>query len=268
MISIILRTLRDRKISILIYVLFAVLLLWLYVSMFPGLQKSSEEFTKLFETYPEGFVKAFNIDTVSFSVIENFLAVEYYSLMWPILVMFMLISLAGNGLAGEIERGTMEILLSRPLSRIKVFFARYLSGATLLAVFTLVTSYGVIPLAKLYNVAYQLPNYLSVSVISFLFGLAVFSVAMMFSAMVSERSRAYMITGGILVVMYVLNLVATFKESLDWLKFISFFHYDSSYDAISQNILSGRNILVFGAAIVICTAIGAVVFTKRDIAVS
>lgn len=268
MISIILRTLRDRKISILMYVLFAVLLLWLYVSMFPSLAQQSDEFSKLFESYPEGFVKAFNIDTVSFSVIENFLAIEYYSLMWPILVMFMLVSLAGNGLAGEIERRTMEILLSRPLSRLKIFFARYLSGVLLLAVFTLVTSYGVIPLAKLHQVAYQLPNYWSVSVISFLFGMAVFSMAMLFSAMVSERSKAYMITGGILVVMYALNLVATFKESLGWLKYFSFFSYYSYHDAIVENILSGRNILVFAAVIVVCTALGAVIFKKRDIAVS
>lgn len=260
------RTIQNRKISLIVYCLAGILLLWMYVAMFPSIQQQAEIFTEIMEGYPEGFLKAFGIDeSFNFSTIENFLSIEQFSLVWPIILIFIIVSLAGSGISGEIERGTAEILLSRPVSRLKIFFGRYLAGLFTLLVFTIFSVFAISPLSELHNIDYIFENYITFSILGFLFGWAVFSLAMMFSALFSEKGKTYMLTAGILVVMYVLNLVAALKENLQDLKFLSFFHYFNYQGALIHNTIELETIWVFAAVIIFCTLIGAICFSKRDI---
>lgn len=267
MLTIILRTLKDRKISLIIYLIAAVLFMWMYVAMFPSIQEQSEAFTTAFESLPDTFFEALGMEELDMSTIENFLAMEYFSMIWPIIVIFLVLAIAGAGLAGEIERGTAEILLSKPVSRINIFFAKYLVGLFSLLVFTVVSLFAVIPLSALHSVDYSLKNFISVAIISFLFGWAIFSVAMLFSAIFSEKSKVYMTTGGILLVMYALNIAAALKENLENLQYLSFFHYYKYNDALIRNDLDPTSILVFFGVAVVCTAAAAWWFKKRDIAI-
>lgn len=261
------RTIKDRKISLIVYVLAAVMFMWMYVAMFPSMQEQSEAIATAFDSFPEAFFKAFGIEDLNISTVENFLAMEHFSLVWPIMAIFLIVAIAGRGLAGQVEQGTVEILLSRPVSRLQIFIAKYLVGIFSLLVFTVVSVFGIVPLAAIHNIDYVIGNFASVAVISFLFGWAVLSVAMLFSAIFSERSRVYMVTGSILLIMYALNIAAVLLENLDNLKFASFFHYYNYNDALIRNTLDTTCILVFIGVAVVCTIAGALWFRKRDITV-
>ena len=76
-----------------------------------------------------------------------------------------------------------------------------------------------------------------------------------------------MATGGILLVMYVLNVVAKLIEGFDNLKYFSFFHYYNYNDALIRNTLDTAGVLVFVGAAVIFTAAGALWFHKRDVVI-
>jgi len=267
MMAIFWRTIKDRKVSLIVYCVAAILFLWMYIALFPSMQAQSETLNKAYENMPEGFYKAFGIEELNISTIENFVAMEHFSMIWPIMVIIMLMAIAGTGLAGEIERGTAEILLSRPVSRVKIFFARYMSGVFSLLIFTIVSIFAIVPLAAIHGVTYHLENFAYVAIISFLFGWVIFSLAMMCSAFFSERSRVYMVSGSILLVMYVLNIAAALKESLKDLKYLSFFHYYNYNDALIRHTLSLNDILVFVGVAVVCTIVGVWWFKKRDMAV-
>lgn len=212
-------------------------------------------------------MKAFGVETVNFGSIESYLAMEQFGIIWPLMVSFLMISLAGIMLAGEIEKGTSEILLSRPVSRLQIFWSRYLVGIAVLIVFILCSVMATIPFAKIYNVDYSLNNFWTLSAACFLFGWAIFSIAFMFSAMFSERSRVYMLTGGLLVLMYVIKIISALKESLENLKYFSFFYYYDANRALVENIIDGKVWVVFISVAVTCTLIGMLVFRKRDVAV-
>lgn len=267
MFTILWRTIKDRKISLIVYCLAAVLLMWMYVAMFPSIQKQSEALSGFMNSMPEAVFKAFGIEEVDISTIESFLAMEHFSMVWPIMAIIMLLAIGGTGISGEVENGTAEILLSRPVSRLHIFFGRYLAGVFSLLVFTIISIFIIIPLAALHNIDYTPGNFVSVAIISFLFGWAVFSVSILFSAIFSEKSRVYMITGGILLAMYVLNIAAALMENLNDLKYISFFHHYSYNDAIIRNTINSTNVLVFVVVAIVCTAAAAMWFKKRDIAV-
>ncbi|MEK9156421.1 MAG: ABC transporter permease subunit [Patescibacteria group bacterium] len=263
------RTIRDRRSSLAIYVAITVILVWLYVSLFPEMAKQSERFNELMKAYPEQLMKAFGIESpgVIFSKLENFLAMEQYSLTWPILLVALFISWGGAALAGEIEKGTIELLLAQPVSRSKLFWSKYLSGLSGLIVFVLVSVYSAIPLAAAYDVSYRLAHFNKMAIIGFLFGWAIFSLAIFFSALFSERGRVYFLTAGVTLIMYVLNLVANLKESLSDLKYLSLFHYFNANDALMENKIDDLSYLVFIVSALVFSGLGALTFTRRDIAV-
>jgi ABC-2 type transport system permease protein len=267
MLAIFWQTIRRKKISLLVYCLAGILFLWMFVAFFPSIQEEAEKFEEVFKSYPEEFMKALNIEELKFDQLEKFLTVEQFSIIWPIMVIFMIVAVAGAALSREVEKGTIEILLSRPVSRLKIFFARYLAGLFILLIFTVFSIFAVVPLAKLHDVDYVFKNYITIAVLGFLFGWAVFSMALMFSAIFSERSKVYMVSGSILFIMYALNVAASLRENLEELKYLSFFYYYDYSQALIHNTLENTSLLVFGGTVVVCTIIGAVWFNRRDVAV-
>ena len=76
-----------------------------------------------------------------------------------------------------------------------------------------------------------------------------------------------MISGGIVLVMYVFNIVASLSQDLDWLKYASFFHYYNYNDALVRGTLDLTNVLVFAIVAVICTFAAGWWFLRRDVSV-
>lgn len=265
--AIIWRTIKDRKISIIVYCLAAIGMVWMFVALYPSFSSQGEEFDQFLQSYPKEFLQAFNIETISLDTIEHFLTLEYFSIMWPLIMLFMVVSYAANAIAREIEKGTAEILLAKPVSRTTIFLARYITGLLIILIFTAVSVFSVIPLAELSNVEWVWYGFPVIFVLSLLFAWAVFSLALMCSVMFSEKSKVYMVMGGGLVFMYVLKIITNFKEDLDWLQYASFFHFYDYDQAMIQHEYNMTSIMVFAAVAAMATVIGLYWFNKRDIAV-
>lgn len=267
MLTILFRSIKDRRVSLIIYMAAAILFMWMYVAMFPSIAEQADAFSKVFENFPVEVFEVFGIEDLDMSTLERFLSVEHFSLVLPIMAIFLLISTGGRALAGEIESGTVELLIGRPVSRFKLYFAKYLSGLGILLTFTVVSILSVVPLGALHGVEYEIKSFAAGALMVFLLGWAVFSMSMMFSSLFSERSKVYMTGGGILLAMYVLNVVALLKENLDGLKYLSFFHYYAYSDALVRQTLYGTGCVVFVCVSIVCSVCGLLWFWKRDIAV-
>ncbi|MFA6271532.1 MAG: ABC transporter permease subunit [Patescibacteria group bacterium] len=267
MITIFLRSIKDKKITLLIYCVSALVVAWMYIALFPSMKGMSEDFMKLLAGYPDAFLSMFPISEASFVNIENFLAMENYSFMVPIMLIFLISSIAGLSIAGEIEKGTAEIVLARPVSRIGIFFGRYFAGIFGLALFTLSATILLPPIAAIYNIDYVFANYVAIFSITMLFGWATFSLAMLLSAIFSEKSKVYMILGGIYISMYVIQIVSGFSEKWADTKYFSFFYYYDYESAIVNNSIDWLNVAVFSLVSLIFTIVAAYYFKHRDIAI-
>jgi ABC-2 type transport system permease protein len=267
MFTILWRTIKDRKLSLLVYCLSALGLIWMYIALLPSMEKMADSLLELLSGYPDAFVSMFPIGAESFANIENFLAIENYSFMVPILMIFLLTAIAGVSLAGEVEKGTAEIVLASPVSRVKIFFGKYIYGMIAVVLFSLCSTLAVAPMAGMYDVAYKLPNYFTMFTMCLLFGWVTFSLAMLLSAIFSEKSRVYMVLGGLYIMMYVIQIVSTLSEQWSDVKYASFFHYYDYESAVVDNIISASSIWVFGILAIIFTIAGAYWFNRRDIAI-
>lgn len=269
MFGIIKRMLLDKKNSLLAYSLAIIAFLELYLALFPSIQSQAEQLNKLLQSYPDSFFKAFGMDRadLTFARVEPYLSTEIYGFIWPILVVILMTSLANYSIVGEIANGTIELSLAQPVSRLKLFFSRYLAGILNLSVFTFFSTFAIVPLAGLHDIDYKLENFLKIGLVGFLFAMAVFSIAMFFSAIFSERGKASFATGGVLILMYVLNVISGLKDSLSDLKYFSFFHYFTPGSVLGKGEIIEYTYPVFIGAVIVFTVFAALVFNRRDIAV-
>ncbi len=268
MLSLIWRTIKNRKTSLTAYTLGAVGLLWMVLAIYPLFAERQAELEKFIQAYPEEVFTAMGMDAAEFTLdtVESWVAVEHFSLMWPIVAIIMAIAFGGAMIAGEIEKGTIETILAQPLSRLKIYFSKYFAGIISLIIFVVVSIYAIIPLAYLHDIDYKIKNWTTSAVLGFLLVLAIFSFSMLATAVFSEKSKANFTVGGILMLMYVVEIIANFKESLADLKYISFFYYFDYSAAMNKNTIDEKAIYVFLGFSLVATILGALWFVRRDIA--
>ncbi len=196
MLALLSKTIKKSLVSLLIYTTISVAFVWMYVALFPSIFKEREKLAEAFEAYPEGLRQAFEIEIETFvSSLEGFMAGEYFSFLWPIILIILIITFASAAIAGEIDKGTIELLLSQPISRLKIFFAKYFSGLAIISTFVIVSNFSLVPFALLHNVDFQLQNFLSMSILGFLFAFAIFGICIMISSFSSSRGRPAAHTG-------------------------------------------------------------------------
>lgn len=261
------RTIKDRKLSILIYCLTSVLFIWMYIALFPSISKSFAQLESYLASFPKGFLDAFGLDAKTFVTFEGYIGSEQFTFVWPIMVIAMMISFAGGAIAGEIEKGTVEILLSQPMSRLKIFFSKYLAGIFALLVFVFISIASIFLMAGAYDISIKSENFIKLGLLGTMLGLAIFSISILFSVIFSEKGRANFIPAGILILMYVLNIVAGLKENLKDLKYFSFFYYYNPGKLLVYGEVPSLAWWVFGGTFVVATLLAAIWVSKRDFTV-
>lgn len=259
------RILKDRRIILLVYTLASIGLLWMYIGLFPTFKDQSANLEQLIKSYPESLLKAFNFDIKSFTTLEGFLSTEQYSFVWPLMVVFIAIGFAGSCLAGEIERGTIEVLLAQPISRLKLFISRYLAGIFMLIVFIFFSVYAAPPLSHAYEIDFKAENFTTLAILCFMFSLSIYSIGMFLSSIFSDRGKVFFISGGLIVAMYVINIVSTLKDNLEDLKYFSFFYYFNPSQALVYNKIDEIAYWVFFGTAIIMAISGLIIFSKRNI---
>lgn len=267
MISLLSSSIREKQKTILYYGLGGLAVLILYIAIYPSIKNQMEVINKLLETYPPALMKVFNFQANVLSNLGGYLSTETYGVFWPLILMFMTVSLCSSTISGEIENGTMGLLLSLPISRGRIYLAKYASILVALLIFVLLSVFAISPVAKAFSLSISFANVSKLSLMGVLLGAAVAGVAIFFSSLFSEKGRTNAVIGSILVLMYILNLVSNLKDNLSGLKYLSFFHYFDPAAILQNGTLNTTSIAVLFAVSLIFSVLGFAVFTKRDISV-
>lgn len=261
------KELYQRRWALFGYSFAAISFLLLYILIYPSFQSEMAKFNQLLEAYPKALLQAFNIEQLQLSTFEGYISAEHFSFVWPLMAIFLSMSLAGVAFAGEVEKGTMAFLLSQPISRARIFIAKYLAAVLAILLFVVLSVVAIIPLAGIQNISVNAGNILKTAAISLLFAWAIYALSAMVSSVTSERSKSYFAVGGLLLIMYVANVVSGLVSGLDWLKFVSFFHYFQPAKILSGEAIAFSSYAVFVLTIILSFGIGLVIFLRRDMSV-
>jgi ABC-2 type transport system permease protein len=264
MMSLMKKTIRDHRIGLSLTAAGLLFYDWFLASLFPTIQKIN--LTDLIAKYPKA-LKAFFGIAGDFSSFEGFINVEFFSLMWVIIVVGFLISFATSEVSREIETGTIESLLSLPLSRMKIIFSKWLSMSIVALFLSAISTFPILLFAMFYDISANAISILLVFILCFLFAWAVGSFTIAMAVLFNERSKPVFIPIALVSFGYIWNSLGRLIDNIkDW-RFISLFYYFDTARALTEREISLASIFVLSGIILVSTVFAFYWFSRRDFAV-
>ncbi len=183
------------------------------------------------------------------------------------LVAIQVVGFAAAAVAGERQRGTLEVLLARPLER-RVLYATLLAATVLFAALTEAAVLGgIVAGALLFRVAGDLrPTDIALCWLNAvaLFG-ALGAISLAASVSFDRLGPAMGIALGVTIVGYAAEFLGTLWPDAAWLRVASPFRYFEP-TRILAGTFEPRDLLVLGAVFVAAVAWAVWIFPRRDLA--
>lgn len=265
MINYIEKIIEKRKTSIFWYALSLFLLIILYVSLYPSLSKASGVYIKLIKSMPSAFKSAFGFSNLLNFTLLNFLSTEYLSLLFLVILIFFTISFASSQISGEIENKTIGVVLSLPISRIKIYLSKYIVGVIGTMILVIFGVISIVPIAAMMNIRVSAESVYLISMMAFLFSLSSLSIGFFISSVFSKKGLSNTLSAIIFLVMYIANIISSINTHLKFLRYISFFYYYNIDNIIKYNHIRYLSISVFLDVFIFFSLLGMFIFYKRDI---
>jgi ABC-2 type transport system permease protein len=172
-----------------------------------------------------------------------------------------------NAFAGERQRGTLEILLARPISRRRAYITILVSVFGFLGLALAAYLVGAVIAASLFGVIGEIDT--SRLPLVWVNGLLMFgsiaALALAASVSFDRLSPALGITLAILLVAYFLEILGTLWPDAAFLQPYSLFHYLQTRDILNGEV-DPFGFALLGAIIVVSIVYSLIVFPRRDIA--
>jgi len=250
--------LSDRRRSLLAWGLPLGLWSAFVVLIFPSVE---DALSKAVENYPPALKEAFGIGELT--SVEQYLHAEMLSLIVPLALGYLAVRAVASGLSGAAESGRLDVLLSAPVSRSRIaaasFAATAVELAIVLALTVAITALGSLAAGADLSLSSAIAGYANVWPLALVFaGLGV--VATGYSLRTSVVTGA---VAGVLVTMYVIDLIGRLDPGVSGIRYASVFKYYGN--AIEDGIVPLAFVGVTAVAILLA-ALGAWLFERRDLA--
>jgi ABC-2 type transport system permease protein len=260
-----LKTLRDTGRALGWWSLGLVGLVALIAGVFPTVRDNTQ-LNELAKSYPEAIkgLVAFG-GVVDYTSGPGYLGSELFAFMVPLLFLVAAIGAGARAVAGEEERGTLDLLLALPLSRRRLVVEKLVALLGELLLLGVVLWLALVVAAPLFDLGISAGHaaaaVLYVVALAFGFG----AIAVLVGAATGHRGRAIGITAALAVAGYLVNSLASLVGVLDRIKEASpFFHYAAT-NPLQSGLEAGH--LAFLVAVAAVAVVAApFVFDRRDLA--
>ena len=262
-----LRTLRDRRRSLIWWVVGILGYMLAIGAVYPVVAENQEQFEALLETYPEGVLAIMGIAGGE-SLFDPVGFIQAEALGWVVPLVFAIYGAVqgARAVAGEEEDGTIDLLMATPLTRSGLVgqklwaltLAEMVLGA---AVFVGIALDGV-----LFGMDIPLANVAAASLMAVLLGVFFGSLALAMGAVTGLRGLSIGVVTLVAAGSYLLNSLGGMVEALESLKPLSpFYYYDASNPL--RNGLDIQHALVLGGLVVAFLGLALLAVRRRDLGV-
>ena len=169
-------------------------------------------------------------------------------------------------MAREIEKGSIFLILSRPVPRLHMLVAKLGSlmvGLALFLAFALLGTWIGVTVYDVPDVEYV--GVMRVLLNAFFLSLSLTGIAFVVSASNSDGGRAIALSAGILVVLFFIDFLASTWAVVEPIGFVSPFHYYDPVRVMSTGSVAVLHLGVLAAFAVAGLTAAAVIFNRRDI---
>lgn len=255
---------KDTFISLIIWSLSIVLLIFMSMLKFKGFQGNSMMLAELLEAYPKSMMAAFGIGELDLST-----APGYYSVMYVYFIMIAGIHaamLGGHILAKEEIEKTSEFLIPKPVSRVKIISYKLLSGLSTIFLLNIFMGITNIVFVNIYNEGASITREIIIlNVLMLLLQIMFLVLGTAISAITKNSKMAATVATGVIVSAYFLSVIIGLNDKLEPLSYLTPFKYfDAAIIFLEKSYDIVYFIITFGA-IIIFTCATYYFYNKKDI---
>ena len=204
---------------------------------------------------------------LALSGLAGYLSLGFSHPLYIVLAGAAVIGFAARALAGEMDRGIIQIPLARPVSRPAVYLSRILGMAIICGLVALIGPVGMVA-----GLLYSRPEgdfvYAHLGPMA-LNGLALFwavgALALWGSAAASTAGRVVGWAISLLVISYFVDYFAGVWAPLQSIAFLSLFDYYEPTETLVSGYANMANLVILAVVGAVAAVAGLVVFTRRDL---
>lgn len=265
--SLFMRGLRDRRLSLAIWIICLVLLALMMALLFSSVKSfNMDQFLEKMPESQRNLIKAFAGEDLDFSNPAVYLHGRLFNLFAPLLLLILAISLGSDSLAGEESRGTLDLLLSAPLRRRRAVLEKFATMCAALAVASFAFYLGLVAGALMIKMDINYLYLAETTLSMLLLAVAMGSLGMLVGSASGNKGLAVGIAAGLAAASWLLSMLSDIIEWIKpWRRLSVFYYYIGNYPL--KYGLDWVHVLVLVALAVVFLGATLYFFERRDLAV-
>lgn len=262
--SVALATLRDLRRSLLWWGLGLAGFVAMLLAVFPTI-RGNADMKKLIASYPsaiKGFISFGG--QVDYTSGPGYLGSELFAIWGPLLLLVAAIGAGARAIAGEEERGTLDLLLANPITRRRLALEKLAALAAEVTVLGFVLWFALVVGSQLVSVHVSVAHLAAAVIDAVLLAVGFGSIALLVGAATGRRGAAVGVAAAAALTAYFLNSLAPLVHALGTVRRVSPFYYYAASDPLRQGLDPGH-VAVLVAVTVVAALVAPLLFQRRDL---
>lgn len=195
------------------------------------------------------------------------IAIGYHHPLVLLLYMLFAVGIPTGLLAGEVQRGTMELILSRPITKLQVYLCAALLTVLGMVALVLVMFGGTVVSTMIYEFGEPVPlrYFFRMAINGGMVAGAVGAISLLSAASFSRRGTAVGVAVAFLVVNYFVSIIAEWWPRMKVLKSFTIFNYANGYKVFVQHVWPVSEMIVLAVILLTAAILGAIIWNRRDL---
>ena len=236
----------------------------LTVLFYPSVREATELNNLLGDS--DSIARAFIGDVEDLTSPQGFLNSQLFFLMVPILFLVFAIGQGSGAIAGEEERGTLDLMMCHPLARSRVVTQKFAAMSVAICALGIVLWAGVAVGAAIVGMEIGLGRVAEMTVSGVLLGTVFGAGALALGSATGKRGLCIGVMGALGVTAYFFNALAPAVDFLEPARRLSPFYYYTGADPLTNGLnLTHAGVLIGVAAALVAVAV--ITFDRRDLGV-
>lgn len=230
---------------------------------YPVVLDNAAEYEQLMKIYPKELMAAFGIEG-SLSDAGTFINSYIFQFLWPLVAAIAAIIL-GTRIAVDAESGFLDLPLSTRLPRLRYLASAIAGQVVAIGVIAGMTVGAILVADLLIEPDFATDRVILAGVHAFTLAAAIAGVATLLAIVFLERGKAGGLVAGILIVMYLMNILATISPDMEGLARFSAFRYFDLKGLIDSGTYPIGDSLLYLAIAAAGWLLALVAFRRRDL---
>ena len=254
---------RDRRRSLTWWSLGVAVYIAIIASVWPSM--AGTDMSGLLDQLPQAFLDLMGASDYSMSTGAGYVSGELFGFMIPIFVLVLTIGAGGAAIGGAEVNGTLDLVLSHPITRRRVLLQNAALIAAESAVFGAVIVVALAIASPLADLRVSFVDSVGAVAGIVLLGIVFGWLALAIGAMSGSRGLALGLSGALAAATYLLGNLSGLVDFLRWGKWASPFWYATSGSPLEHGYVWWHALPLVAVGVVIL-AVGAAVFDRRNLA--